>query len=66
MKFSDFLKDVKGHKINDEVSNHFDELQNDNTLEVTVILSGQVALTQAFFDYQKFIEEGEYHEENKS
>lgn len=59
MKFGDFLKDVKGHEVSDEVVDHFNELQDNNTLEVTIILSGQVALTQAFFDYQKFIEEGE-------
>lgn len=55
MTFSEFIEVQKNEKLQEGVAAKLDEMQVDGTLEATVLLSGQVWLTERYLEYRDSI-----------
>lgn len=56
MLFSEYIQNIKEEKLQEGVSEKLNELQENGQLEATVLLSGQVYLTERYLEYINFAE----------
>lgn len=52
MTFSEFIEEKENKKLNEGVAAKLNELQQNGTLEATILLSGQIWLTNHYINYR--------------